>query len=94
MKTRRGWLQGYNAQIVVTTGQIIIANDVTTDVIRRRKAHGRQARGQSPNKCSRRHKPRWTALWPNSWPARRRRHHDDFLARCGPVPPWTRGATG
>ena len=31
MKTRRGWLQGYNAQIVVTTGQSIIANDVTTD---------------------------------------------------------------
>jgi transposase len=31
MKTRRGWLQGYNAQIVVTTGQIIIATDVTTD---------------------------------------------------------------
>ncbi len=31
MKTRRGWLQGYNAQIVVTTGQIIIASDVTTD---------------------------------------------------------------
>ena len=31
MKTRRGWLQGYNAQIVVTIGQIIIANDVTTD---------------------------------------------------------------
>jgi transposase len=31
MKTRRGWLQGYNAQIVVTTGQIIIANEVTTD---------------------------------------------------------------
>ena len=31
MKTRRGWLQGYNAQVVVTTGQIIIANDVTID---------------------------------------------------------------
>jgi transposase len=31
MKTRRGWLQGYNAQIVVTMGQIIIANDVTLD---------------------------------------------------------------
>jgi transposase len=31
MKTRRGWLQGYNAQIVVTTGQIIIAADITTD---------------------------------------------------------------
>jgi transposase len=31
MKTRRGWLHGYNAQVVVTTGQIIIANDVTTD---------------------------------------------------------------
>jgi hypothetical protein len=31
MKTRRGWLQGYNAQIVVTVGQIIIANDVTTE---------------------------------------------------------------
>jgi transposase len=30
MKTRRGWLQGYNGQIVVTAGQIIIANDVTT----------------------------------------------------------------
>jgi transposase len=30
MKTRRGWLQGYNAQIVVTTGQIILAADVTT----------------------------------------------------------------
>jgi transposase len=31
MKTRHGWLQGYNAQIVVTVGQIIIASDVTTD---------------------------------------------------------------
>jgi transposase len=31
MKTRRGWLQGYNAQIVVTTGQIILAADVTTE---------------------------------------------------------------
>jgi len=30
MKTRRGWLQGYNAQVVVTTGQIILAADVTT----------------------------------------------------------------
>ncbi len=30
MKTRHGWLQGYNAQIVVTTGQIILAADVTT----------------------------------------------------------------
>ena len=27
MKTRRGWLQGYNGQIVVTTGQIIVATD-------------------------------------------------------------------
>jgi len=31
MKTRHGWLQGYNAQIVVTTGQIILAADVTTE---------------------------------------------------------------
>jgi transposase len=31
MKTRRGWLQGYNAQIVVTPGQIILAADVTTE---------------------------------------------------------------
>ena len=31
MKTRRGWLQGYNAQIVVTCGQIILAADVTTE---------------------------------------------------------------
>jgi transposase len=31
MKTRQGWLQGYNAQIVVTTGQIILAADVTTE---------------------------------------------------------------
>ncbi len=30
MKTRHGWLQGYNAQVVVTTGQIILAADVTT----------------------------------------------------------------
>jgi len=30
MKTRHGWLQGYNAQ-VVTTGQIILAADVTTE---------------------------------------------------------------
>ena len=30
MKARHGWLQGYNAQIVVTTGQIILAADVTT----------------------------------------------------------------
>src|SRR3954452_1556143 len=31
MKTRHSWLQGYNAQIVVTVGQIILAADVTTD---------------------------------------------------------------
>jgi len=31
MKTRRGWLQGYNGRIVVTTGQIVIAADVTTE---------------------------------------------------------------
>lgn len=31
MKTRRGWVQGYNAQAVVTTGQIILAADVTTE---------------------------------------------------------------
>ena len=30
MKTRRGWVQGYNAQIVVTQDQIILAADVTT----------------------------------------------------------------
>src|SRR3954465_3311405 len=31
MKTRRGWLQGYNAQAVVTPEQIILAADVTTE---------------------------------------------------------------
>jgi transposase len=31
MKTRHGWLQGYNAQVVVTTGQIILAADVTVE---------------------------------------------------------------
>ena len=30
LKTRRGWVQGYNAQAVVTTGQIILAADLTT----------------------------------------------------------------
>jgi transposase len=31
MKTRRGWVQGYNAQAVVTTEQIILAADVTCE---------------------------------------------------------------
>jgi len=31
MKTRRGWVQGYNAQAVVTAEQIILAADVTTE---------------------------------------------------------------
>jgi len=31
MKTRHGWLQGYNAQVVGTTRQIIFAADVTTE---------------------------------------------------------------
>lgn len=31
MKTRRGWVQGYNAQAVVTRDQIILATDVTTE---------------------------------------------------------------
>jgi transposase len=31
LKTRRGWMQGYNAQIVVTRDQIILAADVTTE---------------------------------------------------------------
>lgn len=31
LKTRRGWVQGYNAQAVVTTGQIILAADVMTE---------------------------------------------------------------
>lgn len=31
MKSRHGWLQGYNAQLVVTREQIILAADVTSD---------------------------------------------------------------
>src|SRR5215207_11071097 len=31
MKTRQGWVQGYNAQIVVTRDQIILAAGVTTE---------------------------------------------------------------
>jgi transposase len=31
MKTRKGWVQGYNAQAVVTAEQIILAADVTTE---------------------------------------------------------------
>ena len=31
MKTRRGWVQGYNAQAVVTPRQIILAADVTSE---------------------------------------------------------------
>jgi hypothetical protein len=31
MKSRPGWLQGYNAQLVVTREQIILAADVTSD---------------------------------------------------------------
>ena len=31
MKTRRGWVQGYNAQAVVTRDQIILAAEVTTE---------------------------------------------------------------
>jgi hypothetical protein len=31
LQTRRVWVQGYNAQAVVTTGQIILAADVTTE---------------------------------------------------------------
>jgi hypothetical protein len=31
MKTRRGWVQGYNAQLVVTPQQIIPASAVTTE---------------------------------------------------------------
>jgi hypothetical protein len=31
MKTRRGWVQGYNAQAVVTPQQMILASEVTTD---------------------------------------------------------------
>jgi transposase len=31
LKTRRGWVQGYNAQTVVTRDQIILAADVTTE---------------------------------------------------------------
>ncbi len=31
MKTRKGWVQGYNAQAVVTPGQIILAAEVTAE---------------------------------------------------------------
>jgi hypothetical protein len=31
VKTSRGWVQGYNAQLVCTEGQIVIAADVTLD---------------------------------------------------------------
>ncbi len=31
MKTRRGWVQGYNVQVVVTPQQIILATEVTTE---------------------------------------------------------------
>ena len=47
MKTRRGWLQGYNGQIVVTTGQIIIAADVTTEANDVRQLHPMLAQAQA-----------------------------------------------
>ena len=47
MKTRRGWLQGYNGQIVVTTGQIIIAADVTTDANDVQQLHPMLAQAQA-----------------------------------------------
>jgi hypothetical protein len=31
MKTRRGWVQGYNAQAVVAPRKIILASEVTTE---------------------------------------------------------------
>ena len=47
MKTRRGWLQGYNGQIVVTTGQIIIAADVTTEANDVQQLHPMLAQAQA-----------------------------------------------
>jgi transposase len=47
MKTRRGWLQGYNGQIVVPAGQIIIANDVTTDANDVQQLHPMLAQAQA-----------------------------------------------
>ena len=47
MKTRRGWLQGYNGQIVVTTSQIIIAADVTTDANDVQQLHPMLAQAQA-----------------------------------------------
>ncbi len=47
MKTRRGWLQGYNGQIVVTTGQIIIAAEVTTDANDVQQLHPMLAQAQA-----------------------------------------------
>jgi hypothetical protein len=47
MKTRRGWLQGYNGQLVVTTGQIIIAADVTIDANDVQQLHPMLAQAQA-----------------------------------------------
>jgi transposase len=47
MKTRRGWLQGYNGQIVVSTGQIILAADVTTDANDVQQLHPMLAQAQA-----------------------------------------------
>jgi hypothetical protein len=39
MKTRRGWVQGCNAQAVVTPQQIILASEVTTEANDVRQSH-------------------------------------------------------
>ena len=31
LKTTRGWVQGYNAQAVLTTKQIVIAAEISTE---------------------------------------------------------------
>jgi len=44
VKTSRGWVQGYNAQLVTTADQIVIAAEVNVDSLRASGADGSRRR--------------------------------------------------
>jgi transposase len=64
MKTRRGWVQGYNGQAVVTADQIIVAAELTTQAndVQQLQPMLNQAH-QSSRQWSAK-TPRWARCWP------------------------------
>ena len=75
VKTSRGWVQGYNAQVVTTEDQIVMAAEVNVDSrdLGHLEPMVSAARIELARRASR-SRPRWCSATPATWRSRSDRY--------------------